>query len=151
MVRHLWTPASWECYKNNCICTEACSNFKECKYIASQRKDGQPPMKKSVDELLSSGVAIPLAVTGTKSDFMTSDLVKTLFYWVVEGLSDVEMASRFGITPSALRDKKSALLRGFEYSFKSTRPGQRSKDFKAWAEINLIPELEELKKVGVEC
>lgn len=150
MVRTHWTPGSWECYKNNCICTEACANFKECQYIAQQMKDKQPPMKKSVEELLESGVAIPLVVTNTKADFMTPDLVKTLFYWVAEGLTDTEMAERFGISESALRDKKSRLLKEFNYSFKYNS-NKRADSFKSWATTDLIPELLELRKVGVEC
>lgn len=148
--RTLWTPSSWECFKNNCTCSKECSNYDLCQSIAKKTKDKKPPIKKAVLDLIENGVAIPLAVTGTKGDFMSLEHSTALYLWIVGGLTDKEIASRMNTTEKAIQEKKSIILRGFNYSYPHNR-GNQVKNFREWAKADLIPELEELKKVGVVC
>lgn len=149
--RTLWTPSSWECYKNNCECSEKCSNYKECQYIASQMADKKPPIKRAVMELIESGVAIPIAVTDYEVNCLSDEMVETLKYWLLDGLTREEIAKKMGITDRAVQEKIIAIMRPYEYAYAYKCPAKKAEAFEVWAKANLLPELEELEKVGVGC
>lgn len=145
----LWTESTYECFKNDCQCSENCKNFGVCQRIAKTTKDGEPPIKKIVDDLLTNGIAIPLAVTDSIADCLDPVDSKFLKLWILEGLSYKEISKKLGIAERSVYNRLLEMFNDYEYSYSHTR--NKSKDFQDWAKKSLLPELDKLEKVGVEC
>lgn len=146
-----WTKASFECYDNNCQCSERCSNYATCCRMAKQSKDGIPPMKHCVESLLTSGIAIPLAVTDGVVDCMSERDIEVLRLWA-KGLNPNEIANELKATLDEVENHRKRVYRFFSYGWEKPKNQYSYSDlFSLWARENLIPELDRLRKVGVSC
>lgn len=151
-VGEFWTESSFECYKNNCECSEKCSNYHLCKQIAKDTKDGIPPIKKVVSKLLSETDYIPFIVTRGVSDMLSVDDVKVLKHILLDNLSLEEVAEKMNCKVKNLQDRISRMMTKYSYNYYSKRSMKRDFDnFKQYAKENIIPEVLEYEKVGVEC
>ena len=120
--------------------------------VAREKEDGIPPMKKAVEELLTQGCSIPLAVTDSVLDSMSELDTKVLKLWLLEGLPNDELGGRLNITARAVREHKLRFLDRFSYQIDARRySNNKPEAFVMWAKESLVNELERLWKVGVEC
>jgi predicted DNA-binding protein YlxM (UPF0122 family) len=102
-------------------------------------------------ELIESGVTIPVAVTDYEVNCLSDEMVETLKYWLLDGLTRKEIAKKMGITDKAVQEKIVAIMRPYDYSYAYDSPTNKAVAFESWAKENLVPELKELEKVGVGC
>lgn len=147
-----WTKASFECYDRDCVCSPECSNYATCMRVVKDSKDGQPPMKKCVEELLTLGYAIPLAVTNGALSDITEMNAKVMKLWVLQGLNDKEIAATLGITEKASHEHRSMCYKAYKYYLPYTRGVRYDSDvFPNWAKEHIMDELERLERIGVVC
>ena len=145
-----WTPSSWECFKNDCICKKSCSNYEVCKYIAAKQKDKQPPIKRVVEELIDSDIAIPLAVTEYAFNFMTDSTYHVFKKWVVEKESFEKIATDMNLTERAVKERILAVMNKYDYEFGYTSDNiKKIATFRKWATKNLMYAIEEIKEAGL--
>lgn len=145
----LWTESTYECFKNDCQCSSACKNYELCQRVAKTTKNGQPPIKKIVDDLLTKGIAIPLAVTDSIADTLDKKDSMLLRLWILEGLDYKTIGKKLKVTETTVYNRLLKMFGDFKYSY--ARKDYVSEDFARWAKTELIPELDRLEKVGVEC
>ena len=143
-----WTPSSWECFKNNCICSEKCSNYETCQHIASQTKDKQPPIKKVVLDLIDGDISIPIAVTDYKLNVLSNNAVVILRMWLLDNLTIEEIMAKTGQTRRGVIESLTLCVNRFECSYDYTCKQRKAKEFRKWALENLAEEIIEVEKQG---
>lgn len=148
-----WTDSTYECYKNNCECSEKCKNFAICNRITRNENLKEPPIKKVVEELLEKGISIPYAVTGGLVNCLSTTEAILLKKIILEGKSVKEISKEIKRTEKSLSDCLVELSSKFSYSF-SKRGRSTTHDKESllkYAKENIIPEMLELEKEGVTC
>lgn len=146
-----WTKASFECYDRDCVCSPSCSNYSTCMSVA---KDcgGEPPMKKCVEELLTVGCAIPLAVTGGALSDISEMNARVMKLWVLKGMGDKEIANALGITEKASHEHRCTCYGTYKYYLPYSLSNRYDSNlFPNWAKTHLMDELERLERIGVVC
>ena len=136
-----WTVSSFECFENNCVCSDKCSNYQICKKISKDFKT-IPPMKNCVEELINQRYPIPIAVTYSMLNDLSPQLLLTLKLWVVDNLNNYEISKKLNLSVDVISAYKAAILRKFVAR-------DRSVKFETWAKKNIVPEYDYLEKVGV--
>lgn len=151
-VRVAWTKASFECYDRDCVCSPKCSNYEICCKVAKETVDGVPPMKKCVEDLISKGCAIPLAVTDSVLNNLTDMDTNILTLWLDWKFNINEIAEIMGVTTKSIANQRTKIYSRLEYLYNRPSNHRHVRNaFELWAKDNIIKELERLKKVGVEC
>lgn len=148
--KQFWSPSTYECFRNNCQCSSACKNYELCQRIAKNKKDGQPPIKKAVANLLAEGISIPVAVTDSLVNCLNVSETKVLKLMVLNNMNRKEISKQLSMPEKTIHGIISNLYDKFSYGFSHTK-FTIGNDFNDYAKQELIPELEKLEREGVGC